>query len=66
MRIFIIILIVISALMVVYNAVQIDFNDPLGEDSIIGAITALAGLCAILVLAILYTSKKIQDKSRGK
>ena len=62
MKIFIYVLMILSAILVVYNATQIDFNDPLGEDSIIAVIVVIAGLCAILILAILNTSKKIKEK----
>lgn len=66
MKNFIIVLIVLSIGLIIYNFTVIDFSDPFGEDSIVGVITVMAGLCAILLLAILYTSKKIQEKSRGK
>ena len=66
MKNFIIVLIVLSIGLIIYNFTVIDFSDPFGGDSIVGVITVMAGLCAILLLAILYTSKKIQEKSRGK
>ena len=66
MKRFIIVLVILSIALIIYNLTIIDFADPFGEDSIVGIITVMAGLCAILLLAILYTSKKIQDKARGK
>lgn len=66
MKKFIIVLIALSIGLVIYNFTIIDFSDPFGKDSIVGVITIMAGLCAIMLLAILYTSKKIQEKSRGK
>ncbi len=61
MKIFIYILIIFSTILVIYNCTQIDFNDPFGDDSIVALITVVAGLCAILILAILRTSTKIKE-----
>ena len=62
MKIFIYVLMILSAILVIYNSTQIDFKDPLGEKSIVALIVVIAGLCAILILAILNTSNKIKEK----
>lgn len=41
---------------------KIDFDNLFGEDSQIGLIGALACACTILLLTILYVSKKINNK----
>jgi uncharacterized membrane protein YphA (DoxX/SURF4 family) len=56
----------LSIILVVYNITVIDFQNPFGDESIISAITILAGLCAILILAILLTSKKIAQTLKQK
>lgn len=66
MKIFIYILMVIALFLFIFNMTRIDFQDPLGEDSIVAVITTLAAACAILVLAILRTSQQIRNKLRGK
>jgi uncharacterized membrane protein YuzA (DUF378 family) len=59
-------LMVFSAILVIYNCTQIDYNDLFGKESIVAVITVVAGLCAILILAILLTSKKIQKTIKSK
>jgi cell division protein FtsX len=62
MKKFIYVLMILSAILVIYNTTQIDYSDPLGKDSIVAIIVVIAGLCAILILAILNTSNKIKEK----
>ncbi len=66
MRGFIYFLIVLALVLVVYNFTQIDFEDPLGKDSIVAVITVVAGLCAILLLLILKLSKRIENKIKDR
>ena len=66
MKIFMYLLVLISAVLVVYNLTQINFEDPLGKDSIVALITVVAGLCTILIVAILRISKKIEDTLKKK
>ena len=66
MKIFNIVLIVIAFGLVIYNATLIDFNDPLQGDSTVALIGVVASLCAILLLAILGISRKIQDRVKGR
>jgi len=49
-----------------YNVTMIDFQNPLEGDSTVALIGILAPLCAIALLLIFRTSKKIQRKIEGK
>ncbi len=60
------ILSVIAVILVIYNITQIDFNDPFGNESIIAIITVFAGLCVVLLLAILRISKRIEKIQKRK
>ena len=57
---------IIAILLIGFNLTQVDFSNPFGDESIVAAITVLAGLCTILLLAILKVSKKIDDKFKNK
>ncbi len=59
---FIIILIVLALALIAYNVTLIDFNNPLQGDSTIALIGIVASLCAIVLLLIFMTSKKIDKK----
>jgi len=59
---FTVILIVLAILLIAYNVTMIDFNNPLEGNSIIALIGILAALCAIVLLLIFMTSRKIQNK----
>lgn len=62
MRIFTYILSIIALGLIIFNLTQIDYNDPFSDKSIVALITVMAGLCAILLFAILRVSKKIEAK----
>lgn len=57
-----IILIVLAVALIAYNVTLVNFENPLEGDSIIALIGIVASLCAIVLLLIFMTSKKIQDK----
>ena len=57
-----IILIVLALALLAYNVTLIDFENPFEGDSTIAFIGILAPLCAIALLLIFRTSKKIQQK----
>lgn len=57
-----IILIVLALGLIVYNLSLVNFENPLEGNSIIAIIGIMASLCAIVLLLIYLTSKKIQDK----
>ena len=56
------ILIVLAILLIAYNVTLVDFENPLEGNSIIALIGILASLCAIVLLLIFMTSKRIQKK----
>ena len=66
MKYFIYILMLIAAGLVIYNITKINFEAPLAKGSIEALITSIAGLCAIMMLAILTVSKKIEQKVKQK
>ncbi|MGI9550160.1 MAG: hypothetical protein ACR2MT_03080 [Aurantibacter sp.] len=57
-----IILIVLALVLIVYNVTLVNFENPLEGNSIIAIIGIVASLCAIVLLLIYLTSKKIQEK----
>lgn len=61
-----IVLILLALVLIAYNVTIIDFNEPLGEQSIIAVIGVVAALCAIVLLLILLASKKIREKVEDK
>ena len=61
-KILTIILIFLAIALVGYNVTLIDFNNTLEGNSVIALIGILAALCAIVILLIFLTSKKIQKK----
>jgi hypothetical protein len=62
MKIFIRILMALSLGMVIFNATQFNWEDPLSEKSSIAVIGIMAALCAFLLLLLLILSKKISKK----
>jgi len=60
MRVFTYILTIIAILLIGYNITQINFDTPFKGESMTALITIFAGLCAIILLAILRISKKIE------
>lgn len=61
-RIFSIILIVLALALIAYNVTLVDFAAPLQGDSTIAFIGIVASLCAIVLLLLYITSKKVQKK----
>lgn len=59
---FTIVLIILALVLITYNVAFIDFDEPLKGNSIVALIGIVASLCAILLLIIYLTSKKIQKK----
>jgi hypothetical protein len=61
-RIFLIILIVLAIALIAYNVTLIDFAAPFQGDSTIALIGIVASLCAIILILLYMTSKKVQQK----
>lgn len=57
-----IVLIVLALALIIYNVTLVNFENPLEGNSIIAIIGIVASLCAIVLLLIYITSKKIQKK----
>jgi len=57
-----IILIILAIALIAYNVTMIDFQNPFNGDSTIALIGIVGSLCAVLLLLIFRTSKKIQQK----
>jgi uncharacterized membrane protein len=57
-----IVLIIIALALITYNTTIIDFTNPLEGNSIIAIIGVVAALCAIVLLLIYITSKRIKEK----
>ena len=58
----VIILIILAILLIAYNVTMLDFEKPFEGDSIVALIGIFAALCAIVLLLIFITSKKIEKK----
>jgi len=56
------ILIILGVALIAYNVTLVNFENPLEGNSIIAIIGIVASLCAIVLLLIYMTSKKIQKK----
>jgi len=48
--------------LVIFNCFHVDFSDPMQGDSIVALVGIVAGMCAIVLLALLWVAKAIQDK----
>ncbi|MEM9648626.1 MAG: hypothetical protein AAF969_09100 [Bacteroidota bacterium] len=59
---FTIILILVALGLIAYNITLVDFSNPFQGDSTIALIGVVAPLCAIVLLLIFATSKKIDKK----
>jgi hypothetical protein len=59
---FVIILVFLALALVAYNSTLLDFENLFRGDSLIACIGIVASLCAILLLLIYMTSKKIEKK----
>ncbi len=65
MKIFSYVFIVLAAFLCIYNATKLDFDHILQGDSLVALVGVLASLCAIMVVLIFLTSKKIQEKIKN-
>lgn len=55
------VLIGVALLLIIYNATLVNYQDPFNGDSTIALIGIVAALCAIVLLLIYWTSKKIKE-----
>ncbi len=59
---FSIVLILLALALIAFNVTMVDFQNPLQGDSTIALIGIVASLCAVVLLLIFMTSKKIEKK----
>lgn len=63
MKIFTNILVFLAVALILFNVTLLDFRDPFKGDSVVAFIGIAASFCAVLILLILKTAKKIEEKS---
>lgn len=56
------ILMVLAVALIAYNVTLVNFQQPFEGNSIIALIGIVASLCAIVLLLVFLTSRKIKDK----
>jgi Na+/melibiose symporter-like transporter len=56
------VLLVVALALIGYNATKIDPQEPLAGDSLVALIGIVAALCAVVLLLIYNTAKRIQKK----
>lgn len=61
----VLILIFLALGLIAYNVTLLDFDALFKGDSLIAAIGIVASLCAIVILLIFMTAKKIEKKVKG-
>ncbi|MET1258358.1 hypothetical protein ABV409_03410 [Flagellimonas sp. DF-77] len=61
-RTLIIILIILALALAAYNSTLLDFDNLFQGDSLIACIGIVASLCAIVLLLIFNTAKKIEER----
>jgi uncharacterized integral membrane protein len=61
-RTLIIILLILGVILIAYNVTLVNFENPLEGNSTIALIGILASLCAIVLILLYVTSKKVQKK----
>ena len=59
---FSIVLIILALALIAYNVTMVDFENPFQGNSTIAIIGIIAPLCAIILVLIYMTSKKIEKK----
>ena len=64
MKITTIILSILAIALIIFNATKLNFDAPFDGDSMLAIIMIMASLCAIILLQILRTSKRIQQLSK--
>ncbi|SFU26983.1 hypothetical protein SAMN05216480_10125 [Pustulibacterium marinum] len=64
MKIFTATIIVLAICMIGFNVIKIDLEAPFQGDSSIALVGIFASLCAIVLMLILQTSRKIAEKMK--
>jgi uncharacterized protein YoxC len=66
MKIFTNVLVVLAVALIIFNITLLDFKNPFEGDSVVAFIGIAASFCAVLILLIFKTSKKIEEKMKNK
>ncbi|MBC5840204.1 MAG: hypothetical protein K2Y30_08805 [Flavobacteriaceae bacterium] len=66
MKIFTNVLVVLAVALIIFNITLLDFKNPFQGDSVVAFIGIAASFCAVLILLIFKTSKKIEEKMNNK
>lgn len=66
MKIFTYILTVIAIGLIAFNITKLDFDNLFEDESMTAVITIVCGLCAIVLLAIIRVSRRIDSKMKNK
>ncbi len=66
MRILIPIFIALAALLLIYNVAQVNFDAPFQGESTVALIGIVGSACAIILLLILFVSRKIARKEKER
>ena len=66
MKIFIYIIILLSAGLLIFNLTKVDWDNPFMGQSSVALIGVFAAACGIALMSILLVSKKIAKKSKTK
>lgn len=61
-----IVLILLAIGLMAFNLTLVDYDDPLQGDSTVALIGILASLCALVLLLIFSTSKKVERELKKK
>lgn len=61
-----VILIILALGLIAYNVTLVDFEEPFQGDSTIALIGIMASLCAVVLLLIYITSKKVENKLKNR
>ena len=62
---FSIFIIILALALIAYNVTMVDFENPFQGDSTVALIGIVAPLCAIVLILIFMTSKKIEKKLKN-
>lgn len=66
MKILTLILSILALGLIVFNATKLNINSLFQGESMVAIIVIMASLCAIILLQILRTSKRIEELSKEK
>lgn len=66
MKLFTIIFTIVSLGIIGFNLTQVNFKTPFQGDSVTALTVVLIGLCAVLLVWILFVSKQIQKNAQSK